>query len=237
MSACAFGDGWHLLIHFPRQLFVKLCLAFTARMCHEWFCWSAVDSWANPGMLRLTGSACLNVESSGEDQAPNQPSDLHCVASAATKHLYPSLDTALPVNRPVDTIEIRGGPSIAGCCHLLARHHMRRANSSCGKYHACFKQSWNKTSEVDATTPSTMWHLPPILCCSLKTHFKKSLPSCFKHKTPSQCDQTLIRILLIFVKLAIRNEQLKIKIKLQSFNKLSFSTVEYDVSPHVIVQY
>lgn len=47
-------------------------------------------------MRRLTGTTCLNVESSGEDRAPNQPDDLHCVASAATKHLYPSLDAACP---------------------------------------------------------------------------------------------------------------------------------------------
>lgn len=87
LSTRVFRDSWHLLIHFPRRLFVKLCLVFTARMCHERFCWSADDSWADPGMLRLTGSACLNVECSGEDQAPNQPSDLHCVSAAQLRNI------------------------------------------------------------------------------------------------------------------------------------------------------
>lgn len=61
--------GWHLLIHFPWQLFVKLCVALSARMCHEPFCWSAVDSWANPGMLQLTGSVCVESEAS-KDRGP-----------------------------------------------------------------------------------------------------------------------------------------------------------------------
>lgn len=61
--------------HFPRQLFAKLCLAFPARMCHEPFRRSAVDSWADPAAVRLTGTACLNAGSSGEEQAPNQPID------------------------------------------------------------------------------------------------------------------------------------------------------------------
>lgn len=43
---------------------------------------------------------------------------------------------SISMNGPVDTIEIRGGQSIAGCCHLLARRHTGMANSSCGKYHA-----------------------------------------------------------------------------------------------------
>lgn len=37
LSACVFRDGRHLLAHFPRRLFVKLCLAPAARMCHEAF--------------------------------------------------------------------------------------------------------------------------------------------------------------------------------------------------------
>lgn len=73
MSTCVFQDGWHLLIHFPRQLFVKLCLVFTARMCHEWFWWSTVDSWAAPRTPRLTGSACLNVETAVKTRPPISP--------------------------------------------------------------------------------------------------------------------------------------------------------------------
>lgn len=171
LSTRVFRDGWHLLIHFPRRLFVKLCLVFTARMCHERFCWSADDSWADPGMLRLTGSACLNVECSGEDQAPNQPSDLHCVSERSYETSLSIIGRSMSMNRPVDTIEIRGGQIIAGCCHLLARRHMGGwQNQSCGKYHAFsfsfftlnsililqLKQSWISSSEVDAATLSAM---------------------------------------------------------------------------------
>lgn len=92
---------------------------------------------------------------------------------------------SISMNGPVDTIEIRGGQSIAGCCHLLARRHTGMANSSCGKYHAFLsfftlnslpifqlKQSWISTSEVDDAT-----HSPTIkmyICCSLKTNLKQT---------------------------------------------------------------
>lgn len=77
----------------------------------------------------------LKCRSSGEDRAPSQPSDLHCVASAAVEHLYPSLDTAYPWTL-VDTMESRGRQSIAGCCHLLASCHTRKVKSSCkAEYH------------------------------------------------------------------------------------------------------
>lgn len=166
MSPCVCGDGWHLLIHFPRQLFVKLCLVFTARMCHERFCWSAVDSWADPGTLRLTGSACLNVECSSEDRAPNQPSDLHCVESTATKHLYPSLDAAYPWtdsghNRDQKRLKHSWVlPSSGQAPHEAGKFSQWRVSSMFFVFFFYitlptvlqFKQWWINTSEVNAAT-------------------------------------------------------------------------------------
>lgn len=43
---------------------------------------------------------------------------------------------SISTNRPVDTMEIRRGQSIAGCCHLLARRHMRKF-IWWKKYHTC----------------------------------------------------------------------------------------------------
>lgn len=126
LFSCVFGDAWRLLIYFPRQLFVKFCLVFTARMCLEWFCWSAGDLWADPRKPQLTGSACLNVESRKESQASSQPSDLtlcsersHKTSLSITGHSMSRL------KKKKEEADVQLGAAI-----FWPGGHTRRANTS-----------------------------------------------------------------------------------------------------------
>lgn len=122
-----------------RQLFVRLCLVFSARMCHKWFSYSAVDLWEDQEKAAVNGFSMFKRGEQWREAGPQSARQSGPCGKLSHRKTILLITARHSGFHQMDRTEIRGGQSVAGCCHLLARCHTRR------KTHLGFSK-WNPSN-------------------------------------------------------------------------------------------
>lgn len=77
---------------------------------------------------------------------------------------------SISMSRSSGTTEIRGGQSIAGCCHLLARCHMSRTSSYYRVSWVFYVKLHTSSAIIYTTSDTEAKELSAIYISSLKSH-------------------------------------------------------------------